>query len=68
MSGSEHEVRIGIVGAGAMGEGLLYQSAITPGVRCVAIADIDVRRALASAPPPAARHVSCLHPASCGGP
>ena len=48
MSGSEHEVRIGIVGAGAMGEGLLYQSTITPGVRCVAIADVDVRRALAS--------------------
>ena len=49
MCGCDGEVRIGIVGAGAMGEGLLYQSTITPGVRCTAIADIDAGRAFASA-------------------
>jgi len=49
MGAAREEVRIGIVGAGAMGEGLLYQAAITPGVRCVAIADVAVDRALASA-------------------
>lgn len=38
-------IRIGIVGAGSMGRGLLYQSHITPGMECVAIADLEVDRA-----------------------
>lgn len=42
-------IRIGIVGAGSMGRGLLYQSRITPGIECVAIADIDVDRAVSFA-------------------
>ncbi len=33
------EIKIGIIGIGAMGKGLLYQSSITPGVRCVAVCD-----------------------------
>lgn len=43
------KIRIGIVGAGAMGQGLLYQSRVTPGIDCVAIADIDLGRAVSAA-------------------
>jgi predicted homoserine dehydrogenase-like protein len=32
---------------GAMGKGLLYQLLITPGMRCVAVADMDLAKALA---------------------
>lgn len=39
-------VRLGIIGIGAMGKGLLYQSHITPGVNCVAVCDIDVRKCI----------------------
>jgi len=42
-------IRIGIIGAGAMGRGLLYQSRTTPGIECVAIADLDIDRAVAAA-------------------
>lgn len=38
------EIKIGIIGIGAMGKGLLYQSHITPGVRCVAVCDTAVQR------------------------
>lgn len=44
MMGSNN--RIGIVGIGAMGKGLLYQSSITPGIRCVAVCDRDISRAI----------------------
>jgi predicted homoserine dehydrogenase-like protein len=40
-------VRVGVIGAGAMGKGVVYQCAITPGVECVALADIDVGKGLA---------------------
>ena len=42
-------IRIGIVGAGAMGRGLLYQSRATPGIECVAIADLEPAHAVAFA-------------------
>lgn len=42
-------IRVAIVGIGATGRGLLLQSTITPGVRCVAIADIRVERAISAA-------------------
>ena len=42
------EIRVAIVGAGAMGKGLFYQCHVTPGVRCVAIADTKVERAVGS--------------------
>jgi predicted homoserine dehydrogenase-like protein len=35
-------VRLGLVGAGAMGKGILYQTLATPGVRCVALCDLDL--------------------------
>ncbi|MBP6872848.1 MAG: hypothetical protein KBC43_12635 [Bacteroidales bacterium] len=41
----DHPIRLGIVGMGAMGRGLLYQAGVTPGFRCVAVNDIVPRRA-----------------------
>ena len=38
-----------MIGAGSAGKGLLYQSSITPGIRCVAVADKDVAKAIAAA-------------------
>jgi predicted homoserine dehydrogenase-like protein len=43
----KNEIRVAIVGAGAMGKGLMYQCQVTPGIRCVAIADVKVERATA---------------------
>jgi predicted homoserine dehydrogenase-like protein len=37
-------IRIGIIGVGSMGKGLLYQSHITPGIDCVAVCDISIDR------------------------
>lgn len=45
----ESEIKIAIVGMGKMGKGLLYQSSITPGIKCVSIGDKKVDRAIASA-------------------
>lgn len=42
-------IRLAIVGAGAMGKGLFYQSLITPGIRCVALADVRIDRCIACA-------------------
>lgn len=42
-------MRVAIVGAGAMGKGLFYQCHITPGIRCVALADIQLNRCVACA-------------------
>lgn len=39
-------IRLGIIGMGAMGKGILYQSHITPGIECVAVADTDVQRCI----------------------
>jgi predicted homoserine dehydrogenase-like protein len=38
-------IRVGIIGAGAMGKGLCYQCGITPGIQCVALADLHLSRA-----------------------
>jgi predicted homoserine dehydrogenase-like protein len=40
---------MGLIGAGAMGKGLLYQSTVTPGVTCVAFCDRQVDRAVQAA-------------------
>lgn len=42
-------IRVGIVGAGSMGKGLTYQCGVTPGMECVALADILIDRAAACA-------------------
>lgn len=42
----EKEIKIGIVGIGSIGKGLVYQSYHTPGMRPVAIADIFIKKAI----------------------
>lgn len=42
-------IRIGLVGMGAMGKGLLHQCRVTPGLECVAMADLLPERAIACA-------------------
>lgn len=42
-------IGVGIVGVGSIGKGLVFQSTITPNVRCVAIADVRVDRAVSAA-------------------
>lgn len=37
---------IGIVGVGSMGKGLLYQSTVTPGIRCAVVCDTDIQRCI----------------------
>ena len=43
----ERPIRVGIIGAGAMGRGLVYQAAVTPGLEPTAVADVRVERAAA---------------------
>ena len=45
----ERNIRIVIVGTGSMGKGLFYQTLITPGIDCVAVADIEITKAVAAA-------------------
>jgi len=42
-------IKTAIIGIGSIGKGLVYQSHITPGIECVAIADIRIDRAIACA-------------------
>ena len=46
LSGLREPITVGIIGAGSMGHGLYYQSSLTPGITCVALADIDLQRAI----------------------
>jgi len=39
-------IKIGIVGIGSIGRGMVLQSALTPGIECCAIADINLERAI----------------------
>lgn len=39
-------IRIGIIGAGFIGRGLFHQCSITPGIECVALADLKIDRCL----------------------
>jgi len=43
----QNDIRVAIIGMGAMGKGLFYQCHITPGIKCVAIADIKIDKAVA---------------------
>ncbi len=45
---SSEIIRAGIIGAGAMGKGLLYQSIITPGIECVALCDRNITTAVSA--------------------
>jgi predicted homoserine dehydrogenase-like protein len=45
----ESPIRIGIVGIGSIGRGMVLQTDLTPGIICVAIADLQVEKAIAAA-------------------
>ena len=45
----EKPVKIGIVGIGSIGRGMVLQSNLTPGIDCVAIADTNIAKAIAAA-------------------
>ncbi len=45
----DSKIRVAVVGAGSTGKGLFYQSHITPGFTCVALADIKLDKAVACA-------------------
>lgn len=45
----KNPITVGIAGIGSIGRGLVLQSRITPGIRCAAIADCCIERAVASA-------------------
>jgi predicted homoserine dehydrogenase-like protein len=49
LSALSEPIRIGLIGMGAMGKGLLYQSRATPGFKCVATADVVLEKAVACA-------------------
>jgi len=42
----ENPIRVGIIGIGSMGKGLAAQCELTPGMHCVALADLDIARAM----------------------
>jgi predicted homoserine dehydrogenase-like protein len=46
LSSRPEAIRIGLVGMGAMGKGLLHQCRATPGMECVAMADLKPERAI----------------------
>src|SRR5262245_25458978 len=39
-------IGLAVVGMGAMGQGLFYQSQVTPGMRCLGVADVRIERAI----------------------
>jgi len=42
----DSDIRVAMAGAGAMGRGLLHQCSTTPAFQCVALADIEVQKAI----------------------
>jgi len=46
LSSLPEPIRIGLIGMGSMGKGLLHQIRITPGLECVAMADVVPQRAV----------------------
>lgn len=45
----ESDIQVAIVGIGSIGNGLVFQSSLTPGIRSVAIADTQIERAMGCA-------------------
>src|SRR5437868_4477124 len=39
-------IRVGIIGVGSMGRGLVRQVSLTPGIECLALADLNIRQAI----------------------
>ncbi len=48
LQGLNKNIKIALLGAGSMGKGIFYQSSITPGIDCLAVADVKVERAIDS--------------------
>ncbi len=42
----DEPIRVGIIGVGSMGRGLVRQISLTPGIECVAVADLNVPQAM----------------------
>ena len=42
----DENIKVAIIGAGTIGKGLFYQCRITPGIECVAIADVRIERGI----------------------
>ncbi|MFZ2445471.1 MAG: hypothetical protein WAW37_03865 [Syntrophobacteraceae bacterium] len=49
VTGTNKNIKVGIIGIGSMGKALLYQSHITPGIDCVAICDPKIERCIEAA-------------------
>jgi predicted homoserine dehydrogenase-like protein len=49
LKGLDRPIRTAIIGVGSAGKGLFHQCGITPGIRCVAVADKNVTRAVDAA-------------------
>ncbi len=49
LQGLNETIKVAVIGIGTMGKGLLYQTTITPGIECVAIADIDINGCIEAA-------------------
>lgn len=45
----KNDIKVAIIGLGAMGKGLYYQCTITPGVKCIAASDLDVNKCIQAA-------------------
>ncbi len=45
----EKPIRVAVIGTGAAGQGLVYQAGITPGIECVAVADLKLESAVEAA-------------------
>jgi predicted homoserine dehydrogenase-like protein len=45
----DRPIRTAIIGIGSAGKGLFYQCGITPGIRCVAVADVNMAKAVEAA-------------------
>jgi len=43
------DINVVIIGLGAMGKGLYYQCKITPGVKCIAVADLNMNKCIEAA-------------------
>lgn len=39
-------IKVGVIGVGNIGKGIVYQVSATPGVTCVAIAEVEIERAM----------------------
>ena len=49
LSNRPKPINVVIIGLGAMGKGLFYQCTITPGVRCLAVADLNINKCMDAA-------------------